>query len=228
MSQRDDVLRILARQPTGMTDVQVTRELKRLHPAVRHQTANQLCRGLAAEGLVIRDDADRPIINRLATGAGAPAVRPRARSMPTLERPWPWEGAVQAAVVRWLEQHGAAVRSQANTAARERGTDVVAEWNGRVVHVEVKGWPSENYADPARAHQRKPTPPTLQAGHWFAGAVSSALKLREAHPDDRVAIALPDKPRYRRLQEERRGVLEQIGVEVWFVDESRMTMTGPD
>ena len=54
MSQREDVLRILAEQPGGLTDAQLTAELRRTRPKVVHQTANALCRALAADGLIVR------------------------------------------------------------------------------------------------------------------------------------------------------------------------------
>ncbi|GGM93374.1 hypothetical protein GCM10011609_33580 [Lentzea pudingi] len=202
-----------------MTDAEIVRELVRLHPRATHQTVNQICRQLAVEGLIARDGADRPILNRLRDGiqqvprepVPVPATSPKA---------WPWEGAVQEAVVGWLEARGAAIRSQVDTAARQRGTDVVAFWQGSVLHIEVKGWPSAEYADPKRAHETKPTRPSLQASHWFAGALSSALRLREAHADDRVVMAFPNKQRYRNLHAERHGVLHQVRIEVWYIDES--------
>lgn len=202
-----------------MTDAEIARELARMHPRATHQAVNQICRQLAVEGMIARDDAGRPILNRLCDGiqhappepVPVPATSPKA---------WPWEGAVQEAVVRWLEAHGAEIRSQVDTAARQQGTDVVAFWQGSVLHIEVKGWPSSKYADPRRAHETKPTRPSLQASHWFAGALSSALRLRETHADDRVIMAFPDKQRYRDLHAERHGVLRQVRIEVWYVDES--------
>jgi hypothetical protein len=55
----------------------------------------------------------------------------------------------------------------ANTATKARGTDIVAMLDGRTLHMEVKGWPSTVYADPARAHEQKRTNPTVQAKHWI-------------------------------------------------------------
>ena len=75
MSQREDVLRILAEQPGGLTDAQLTAELRRTHPKVVHQTANALCRALAADGLIVRDAANGPIVNRLAVAAPVSAAR---------------------------------------------------------------------------------------------------------------------------------------------------------
>lgn len=235
--QRDDVLRILATQPDGLTDAEVARELKRLHPKARHQTANQHCRALAAEGLIARDSMDSPIMNRLIpatpppgnnpdVGTSGPRFAPTAalQTEATAARSWPWEGAVQAAVVRWLTDQSGQVLSQADTASKQRGTDIVAEVASRKVHVEVKGWPSSTYADPRRAAETKRTPASVQAAQWYAGAMSTALGLRQAHPGDRVAVALPDKPRYRTLYAERAEPLQRIGIELWFVAEDGMVV----
>ena len=216
MSQRDDVLRILAEHPDGMSDAEVAAELRRDHPRVVHQTANMICRALAADRLVVRATVAGRIVNRLV--GVAPPPRPSVDPVPA--QPWPWEGAVQRMVVDELAHRGAAIESQADTAARERGTDVVAVLDGRRVHVEVKGWPGREYADPRRAGETKRTQPTVQAAQWFAGALSSALKLRQAHPHDRVVVAFPDFPRYRTLHVERAHPLRLLGIEVWFVAES--------
>ncbi len=215
MSQREDILRFLAEQPGGLTDAQLAAELQRTHPKAVHQTANALCRALVADGLVVREAVDGLIVNRLAVAG------PVVLSVDVVSsRPWPWEGAVQGLVVDRLADLGARIESQVDTARRERGTDVVAVLGGRRMHVEVKGWPSQEYADPRRAGETKRTSPTLQAAHWFAGAVSSAMKLRHAHPHDRVVVALPDIPRYRALHRERAEPLRRLGVEVWLVSES--------
>lgn len=151
---------------------------------------------------------DNPIINRLGTarqplrgaavipGASAAATAHTAGSAATAAQLWPWEGAVQTAVASWLTDQGGRVISQADTASKERGTDIVAEVGSHLVHVEVKGWPSSTYADPRRAAETKRTPASVQAAQWFAGAMSTALRLRQTNPDDRVAVALPDKARY--------------------------------
>ena len=223
MSQREDVLRILAEQPGGLTDAQLTAELRRTRSKVVHQTANALCRALAADGLIVRDAANGPIVNRLAVAA--PVMPPVDFAS---SRPWPWEGAVQGLVVDRLGDLGARIESQADTARREHGTDVVAVLAGRRLHVEVKGWPGREYADLRRAGETKRTPPTMQAAHWFAGAVSSAMKLRHVHPRDRVVVALPDLPRYRTLHGEGRSRCAGSGSRCgWWPSRARSTRSAP-
>lgn len=211
MTRRDEVLSLLARHPDGLTDA----DLARLTGA-SHATMNQTCRQLAAEHLIRRDDLGRPIMN-FATG-DAPPVRPPVAAVHHDD--WFWEGNVQAVVARHLAGRGAALRSVVDTATRARGTDIVAVLDGRVLHIEVKGWPSTTYADPRRAGEVKRTQPSLQAKHWYADAVLSALRLRTKHPDDRVVIAFPDMTRYRNLASETTAPLHKVGIETWFVTES--------
>ncbi|HXV93870.1 MAG TPA: hypothetical protein VD813_11270, partial [Pseudonocardia sp.] len=82
MTQREDVLRILARHPDGLTDAEILRELKALHPRAIHQTVNTICRGLSTAGMIIRDDADSPIINRLPRAGTAPEQAAPAQAPP--------------------------------------------------------------------------------------------------------------------------------------------------
>jgi len=213
VGKRDEVLSLLARHPEGLTDAELARMT-----GSSHQAVNQACRRLAAEQLIRRDDLDHPITN-FATGDFVPP----SVSLPapaTHQEDWFWEGNVQSMVVRYLSSQGATLRSVVDTASKARGTDIVAVVDGRVLHIEVKGWPSSGYADPRRAGEVKRTQPTLQAKHWYAGAVLSALRLRDRHPQDRVVIAFPDYARYRNLAAETAATLGAVGVEIWFVAES--------
>ena len=175
-----------------------------------------MCRRLAAEQLIHRDEAFRPIVNR-STGAAPTAVsRPVVAAY---QEEWFWEGKVVGLFVQHLGRIGAFVRSVADTATKVRGTDIVATLDGRTVYIEVKGWPSTQYADPARAHEQKRTNPSVQAKHWMAEAVFSALRLRAKHDDDRVVVAFPAFPRYENLADEVAPVLARAGIEMWFVGE---------
>ncbi|TDQ05839.1 hypothetical protein EV186_1011817 [Labedaea rhizosphaerae] len=208
------MLRLLADHPEGLTDADLARLTGALHPAI-----NQVCRQLAAEQLIHRDDAFRPIVNR-STGALPSLVAAAPRSDSGYQDEWFWEGKVVGLVVQHLGRLGAYVRSVADTATKARGTDIVATLDGRTLHIEVKGWPSTVYADPARAHEKKRTNPTVQAKHWMAEAVFSALRLRAKHGDDRVVAAFPSFPRYESLAAEVGPVLARAGIELWLVAES--------
>lgn len=127
---------------------------------------------------------------------------------------------MQSTVIAWLAARGWSIRRAADTRSREHGTDIVAERVGRSLHVEVKGWPSSRYADPARREEQKRTTPSVQARVWFADAVLHGLRLRDAHPDDDVAIALPDTTTYRGLAESIRFSLTRTELIVLLVSET--------
>jgi hypothetical protein len=106
---------------------------------------------------------------------------------------------VQAVFAGYLREQGWTVTSEADTATKARGVDVLATKGDRRLGAEVKGWPSKGYADPRRAEEVKKTQPTTQAGHWFSQALMKALMLLDSHPDHESLIVLPDFPRYRDL-----------------------------
>lgn len=140
-------------------------------------------------------------------------------SMAAAEGEWHTEANVQALLVTALATDGWRIQSVANTATKEHGIDVIARRDGQTVGVEVKGFPSRAYADPARAAEKKRTSPSTQAGHWYSQAVLAAMRLRGKEPDWRSVIAFPDFPRYRDLYAETQGSLNAAAIEVWWVDE---------
>lgn len=107
----------------------------------------------------------------------------------------------------------------ANTATKEHGIDVIASRDAQTVGVEVKGFPSRSYADPARASEAKRTSPSTQAAHWYAQAVLAAMRLRGKEPTWRSVIALPHFPRYRDLYAETAASLTAAQIEIWWVDQ---------
>jgi Holliday junction resolvase-like predicted endonuclease len=161
-------------------------------------------------------ESREPSARRVATGR-LESQSTSARSLDGDE--WHTEANVQAAVVTALAARGYRVLSVANTATKEHGIDVIAALNGTTVGVEVKGFPSKNYADPARADEQKKTSPSTQAGHWFAAAVLAAMRLRGKEPEWRSVIALPDFSRYHNLFDETQGSLSAAGITLWWVDE---------
>lgn len=172
----------------------------------RHQFASKepfltrLDRGMfrrATDAEVAEWPHRKPLARAIGTSVQAPAT---SRQEP--EDEWHTEANVQASVVRHLATTGWSILSVADTATRQRGIDVVATREGTTVGVEVKGYPSARYADPARALEAKITSPTNQSPHWYAQAVLAAMRLRTREPDYRSVIALPDFPRYRDLYTE--------------------------
>ena len=132
---------------------------------------------------------------------------------------WFAEAAAQAIVAAFLSDRGWRIVSTSDTARRERGVDIVAERGGETVGIEVKGFPSRGYTDPASAAQTRPTQPSTQAGHWFAQAVLAAMRLRKKQPRWRSVIALPKFSRYEQLLTETSNSLTAAGIEVWWIHE---------
>ncbi len=133
---------------------------------------------------------------------------------------WHTEANVQASLVTALAADGWRILSVSNTATKEHGIDVIASRNGQTVGVEVKGFPSRGYADPARAGEVKRTSPSTQAAHWYSQAVLAAMRLRGKEPAWRAVIALPGFPRYRDLYAETTESLAAAQIEVWWVNET--------
>lgn len=152
--------------------------------------------------------------------AGSAPVRRVAQVASSGTTDWYWEGNVQTVLVRWLEAQGYDIESVANTATREPGDDIRARKAGRVLRVEVKGWPTKGrYADSARAAETKRTQPSTQAGHWYSQALLHVLRDLGRHPGDAVAVGLPDWPRFRSLINDTEAPLRGLGVAVWLVAE---------
>lgn len=139
-----------------------------------------------------------------------------ARSL-AAEDEWHWEGRVQAVVIEHLTKDGWTLDRQADTATRETGPDIVMTRGDTNLLVEVKGFPSRVYARGPKAGLPKPTQPTIQARHWFAGAVVSAMLLRDADPDSLIAVALPAFGTYRRLSERVAGSFQKLGFGILLV-----------
>ncbi|RYB88516.1 hypothetical protein EUA06_20470 [Nocardioides glacieisoli] len=181
-------------------------------------------RHLAALGYEVAGDVE-PRTEPPAAGRAVtqPAVAAPARD---LERPaelageWHTEANVQAFLVTALAADGWRILSVANTATKEHGIDVIASRDDQTVGIEVKGFPSRGYADPARANEVKRTNPSTQAGHWYSQAVLAAMRLRGKEPTWRSVIAFPDFPRYRDLHAETAGSLAAAQIEVWWVDQA--------
>jgi len=159
-------------------------------------------------------------IRASSSARGAGTSQRGAEEPPDPGREWHAEANVQAALVIALAGEGWRILSVANTATKEHGIDVVAASDDQTVGIEVKGYPSRAYADPARAGEVKRSNPSTQAGHWYSQAVLAAMRLRGKKPQWRSVVALPDCQRYRDLHAETAGSLAASGIEVWWVDQA--------
>lgn len=197
-----------------MTGNVPNREQNHPHLGARPPVLRRVGRGRYARwtGSALSEGAALTVLD--ATPAMAAADRPAAAA-----DEWFWEGNVQAKLLTHLVAQGWDVVRVADTRTREGGTDVIARQNGRLLHVEVKGWPSAVYRDPAKSHLKKPTLPATQARVWFNDAVAHGLRLRDAHPGDDVALCFPDKDTYRALCRGVAGSLLRCDVTVLLLDE---------
>jgi hypothetical protein len=138
---------------------------------------------------------------------------------------WFWEGNVVEALARHFGSEGWLIVSKADTRSKERGVDICARKSGTTLLVEVKGYPSVNYRDSRRAAERKPTNPTSQSQQWYSHALLKALRLQTKYPDSKVAIGLPDFPRYRALFEETKMGIKRLGLALLMVDANGKVQT---
>lgn len=190
---RDRILAYLAAHPEGADDDELAAALG----LKQRQQAYSRCTELAGEGLIRRDRSTGKWRNYPLGSPPLPPVTPSDPvSPPTLPpqqedpaRPWFWEGNVQARVAAQLQRQGYKILFAADTASKETGRDIEAEDPGGLLWVTVKGYPVGTLK----------TQPSTQAGHWFKQAVFDLLVWRGESEDVKIAIALPDYPRYRRL-----------------------------
>ena len=94
-----------------------------------------------------------------------------------------------------------------NEDKRQRGPDIIAEKEEKKIIIEVKGYPSDKYVKGVKKGLKKPTPPNLQARHWFAEALLAAIRSKYREPRSIIAIGLPKIRIYEKLVEEIRAVL---------------------
>lgn len=130
---------------------------------------------------------------------------------------WFWEGNVQQAIVRYLRAEGFTVEHSSDIVRGEHGPDIIARRNGRLLPVEVKGYPSRRYVKGNRSGLNKPTQPTRHAPHWFAEALTSIIRRRTQNGEAELAMAFPDMKRYRVLLEETRWALRRLEVRAYLV-----------
>lgn len=126
---RTQVLDVLA-PGTPLDDDQIARRL-----GIIRQQVNQACRRLEREGLLIREPGTQgKIVNRISSKAREPS-EPNVRSGAFSD--WFWEGNVQDAIKSHLTKEGWTIREESDTASQERGVDLVAVLDDRVLALEV-------------------------------------------------------------------------------------------
>lgn len=223
MTHREQILDFVRSFP-GRNDDQISIAL-RIRP---RQTVNQICRQLEGTGHILRDiGANGRICNY-----PSQLVAEQVRNEPEPLKPasvdakigttadWFWEGNVIESLAEWLRSKDWSIVSQSDTRTKQRGVDLCIRKGLLDILIEAKGYPSHIYRDERRAGEKKPTSPTLQAQHWYSQALLKTLRLQNANPSAKVAMAFPDFPTYRRLFGETAAALTCLEVAVFFVKET--------
>lgn len=153
------------------------------------------------DGLASGGSGDRPA-----------ASAPRAESGEPDNRPWYWEGNVQAALVSHLREKGYRITRTADTASREAGKDIMTIGpDGRELWVSVKGYPTP-----------KPSANT-QSRHWFSHAIFDMVLYRGQNKDASLAIGLPAGFKsYAALAQKVDWFLKDMPVTVYWVNKDGM------
>lgn len=135
------------------------------------------------------------------------------------ERPWFWEGNVQAMLGQKLIADGWTVQGFANTDTKEQGIDLLVQKDDRWLAIEVKGFPNTVYDRGPNQGRPKPTQPANQARQWFSHALLSMMLLRHKLANAEIAICLPDFPTYRSLVHRTSDSFSALGFGVYLVKE---------
>lgn len=136
-----------------------------------------------------------------------------------IDRPWFWEGRVQASLATFLTADGWDVRAVADTESKVPGIDLLATKAGRWLAVEVKGYPNTTYDHGPRRGQPKPTQPSNQARQWFSHALLGMMLLRDTRPDAEIAICFPEFVTYTKLVARTAVSFGLLGFGVYFIRE---------
>jgi len=153
----------------------------------RRQQINSLCRQMAVDGLLLREkgicylchkDKLTNMITQNAHRKNNYKSNYMKYGVQKSEKPWFWEGNVQSAIIRWLENHGYRILSTAETIARTKGIDIVAKSPmGKSLLITVKGYPENKKA--------------AQARHYFAEAIFDLVLYKGKYDYANLAVGLP-------------------------------------
>jgi hypothetical protein len=104
-----------------------------------------------------------------------------------------------------LTANGYEVQSEADTASRQHGKDVVARSkDGRTLWITVKGFPEKSK--------------NIQARHWFEGALHDLVRYRDEDQNALLAMGLPGGfTTYEGLLRRHDSVKKFLGYRVYWV-----------
>lgn len=188
------IVEYLRANPGGASDSELERALGN---GVSHATVNMRCRDLERHGLLVRRRIAGLTRNILVTDPVDRAINDAVPDAPFLpesrviddERPWYWEGNVQATIVRFLVEQGWSITRVANTATREAGKDIEASRAAEALWVTVKGFPQGT----------ERTTPSTQARIWFQAALLDVILWREESRTVSIAVGVPRRATYQNL-----------------------------
>jgi hypothetical protein len=206
----------LLESSSGLSDREITESL--LGKGAAQQPINQVARVLERKGAVQRKQRPDGLIGNyfinspLPISTTAPKTVSTSQTENDVTKDWDWEGNVVESLSQFLERKGWTIVSKPNTRTKERGVDIHATKDKKVLLIEAKGFPSTSYRDPKRSAETKRTNPSLQAQHWYSHALLKAMRLQSEYPNALVAIGLPDCARYRKLFEETQPGLQKLGI----------------
>jgi hypothetical protein len=187
---------------------------------VRRQIVNQICNILAKRGSIQRslgvceNCQKRKIVNSIASGRDIPVGQQKERPSETTrarsaDAPWYWEGNLQKRLASWLESQGNRIQSVADTLARSRGVDIIAEdANGKALWITVKGFPG--------------TGRHVQARHYFAEAIFDLIIYGRQSNTIQLAIGLPAGfPTYKNLARKVEWIRkETLPFDIYWISET--------
>ncbi len=216
MTVRERILAHLKAHPEGVDDDALAEALS----LKQHRHANQVCRKLEGAGLIQRQWVNGKIRNFFFGNAESAAdstggrANDRSQSLHIVrnsDKPWYWEGNVQAATVEYLRGRGYRIVKVADTASKEQGKDIIAVApSGVELRVSAKGYPKGT----AR------TRPATQARHWFKGALLDLAMWRGDDSTVALALAMPDFKTYRNLMKRVAWLLPTLRASILWVREN--------
>ncbi len=204
MAIADRILLYLKEHPYGVDDGEVARALG----LKRRQQANAECKALAERGLISREHVKGQVRNLpLPEPKPAPGSEPPPDAAARWDRPWSWDGNVQAAVARHLEEAGFTVSAPPPGESAERTPDIQATSDERgALFVSVMGYPPET----ARSR-------AAQARTLFAEGLLNLVLWHGDSARPAVGLALPDFLAYRQLSEQARWAIEAMSATLFWV-----------
>ena len=132
------------------------------------------------------------------------------------EQEWFEETNVARKIRSFLEKQGWRI-VKFNEDKRLRGPDVVAVKGDRKLVIEVKGYPSTRYVRGEKKGKLKPTPPNLQAKHWFSEALLSVIRVKSQNPMVEIGIGLPKFQKYVQLISDVEILKKCLGIKFYMV-----------